>query len=303
MLRLLSSPAFDRLGLRSREVANAKGWIMKVGISTWLWVQGFTADRVDLLKKIASIGFEWVEFPLEEIDQFEYGQIGSILRDLGLIPSLTAVLRQDRDLTVDDPARNRAAVDYLKHSVDAVVALGGNRIGGGIYGGVGRVWNPSAQEREQELERVAKYLRPIGQYAVDQGVIFGIETLIRFRSSFINTIMEALELANRVSSPGIQVMADTFHMNVEEKNVAQAIEQAGSHLVHVHANENDRSAPGSGNLDWNGIRGALQRIGYDGALVIESFGGDLKEESGRSRESRQDAIAREGCQFLKRFFA
>lgn len=276
---------------------------MRIGISTWLWLSHFTERRIDLIEKIARLGFDWIEFPLEEIDQFNYARVAPVLRDLGLGVSLTAVLREDRDLTTDDPARNDAALAYLKHSVDAAVALGGNRIGGGIYGGVGRVWYPPVDQRERELERVARHLRPVAQYAADKGVVFGIETLVRFRSSFINTIGEALELAALVDSPAVQVMADTFHMNVEEKNVAAAIEQAGMHLVHVHANENDRGAPGSGHMDWHSIRAALKMISYSGALVIESFGGELRARAGQSLDAERDGIARDGCKFLKEFFS
>lgn len=275
---------------------------MKVGISTWLWTPRFTNDDVDLIHKVADIGFDWIEFPLEEINQFDYEKIGAACRRRGLSVSLTAVLRLDRDLTVDDPARNHAALTYLQHCVDAVTALGGNRVGGGIYGGVGRIWRATPEQRRRALERVAHHLRAVGRYAAEKGVVFGVETLIRFRSSFINTVAEALELVALVDSPAIQVMADTFHMNVEEKDVARAIEQIGAHLVHVHANENDRTTPGSGHMDWHGIRAALRKIGYNGALVIESFGEELKTRAGQSPEAQREAIAREGCRFLREFF-
>lgn len=276
---------------------------MKVGISTWLWVPRFTDEHADLIHKVADIGFDWIEFPLEEVNQFDYEKIGAVIRERGLSVGLTAVLRLDRDLTVDDPARNHAAVAYLRHCVDAVTALGGNCIGGGIYGGVGRIWQSTPEQRQHELERVAHHLRSVGRYAEDRGVVFGVETLIRFRSRFINTVAEALELVAMVDSPAIRVMADTFHMNVEEKDVARAIEQVGDFLVHVHANENDRTAPGSGHMDWPGIRAALRKIGYDGALVIESFGDELKARMGQPLEAQQDMIAREGCKFLREFFA
>jgi D-psicose/D-tagatose/L-ribulose 3-epimerase len=276
---------------------------MKIGISTWLWLSHFTDENVDLIKKIAQLGFDQIEFPLEDIDQFDYTRAASLLRDLGLKVSLTAVLREDRDLTIDDSSRNDAALAYLRHSVDAVVALGGNIIGGGIYGGVGRVAYLNAEQRARALERVGRKLRPVAKYAEDKGVVFGIETLVRFRSAFINTIAEALELAAIVDNPAMGVMADTFHMNVEEKNIVAAIEQADKRLVHVHANENDRGAPGSGHMDWPAIRAALRKIDYRGALVIEAFGGELKERGKVPPDAARDAIARQGCQFLKELFA
>ena len=275
---------------------------MRFGISTWLWSPRFTMEDLGLVKKVADLGFDWIEIPLQDINQFDYAQVGAVTRDYGLGVSFTAVLREDRDLTIDDPTRNRAALEYLKHSVDAVTLMGGNLIGGGIYGGVGRTWRATLDQRKQEFERVAQFLRGIGEYAAEHGVVFGIETLVRFRNSFANTIADALELATLVDSPAIQVMADTFPMNVEEKSVAQAIEQIGNRLVHFHANENDRGTPGSGHMDWQGIRSALKKINYDRALVIEAMGSELRESADVSLETMQDEIARDGCRFLRNFF-
>ena len=276
---------------------------MRFGISTWLWSPRFTMDDLHLIKKIADLGFDWIEIPLQDIDQFDYTHVGAIAREHGLGVSFTAVLREDRDLTVDDPVRNRAALDYLRHSVDAITQMGGNLIGGGIYGGVGRTWRATPDQRKQEYARAAKFLRLIGEYAAERSVILGIETLVRFRHSFANTIADALELATLVDHPAIQVMADTFPMNVEEKNVAAAIEQIGQRLVHVHANENDRGTPGSGHIDWTGIRSALTKINYAGALVIESMGHELRSRADQSLEAMQDEIAREGCRFLRQFWS
>jgi D-psicose/D-tagatose/L-ribulose 3-epimerase len=276
---------------------------MRLGISTWLWAPRFTMANLDLIKKVADYGFDWIEFPLQNIHQFDYTQVGAIARDYGLGISFTAVLREDRDLTVDDPTRNHAALEYLKHAVDAITVMGGTVIGGGIYGGVGRTWRATPDQRKQEFERVARFLRGIGEYAADHGVVFGIETLVRFRNSFANTIADALELATLVDHPAIQVMVDTFPMNIEEKNVAQAIEQIGSRLVHVHANENDRGTPGSGHMDWQGIRSALKKINYDRVLVIETIGSELRERADMGLEAMQAEIAREGCRYLKDFFA
>jgi D-psicose/D-tagatose/L-ribulose 3-epimerase len=66
-------------------------------------------------------------------------------------------------------------------------------------------------------------------------------------------------------------MADTYHMDIEENNIAEAIERMGKHLVHMHSTENDRGVPGSGYVDWTGIALVLENTNYDGALVIESF--------------------------------
>ncbi len=97
---------------------------------------------------------------------------------------------------------------------------------------------------------------------------------------------------------------DTFHANIEEKNLGKAIEMAGSRLWHVHANENDRGTPGTGHVAWDEIGAALKKINFGGALVIESFSTEVKEIARAAAVWRplaptQDGLATEGMAFLK----
>jgi D-psicose/D-tagatose/L-ribulose 3-epimerase len=113
-----------------------------------------------------------------------------------------------------------------------------------------------------------------------------------------------VRFCDEVGQPGIGILFDTFHANIEEKDVAQAIETAAPHLVHFHACENDRGAPGSGHVDWPNVFGTLKRIGYDGWVTIESFGFALGELSAAASIWRDLApapadIAYEGVRFLR----
>jgi len=103
-------------------------------------------------------------------------------------------------------------------------------------------------------------------------------------------------------------MLDTFHMNVEEKSLGAAIRQTGKRMAHLHACENDRGAPGSGNVTWNEVAAAVRDIGYDGPVVIESFTNKVKSIARaaaiwRPFEESQDALAQNGVNFLKRLLA
>jgi D-psicose/D-tagatose/L-ribulose 3-epimerase len=277
---------------------------MHFGVNLWTWVSPFTTAKMDLIDKVAKMGFDWVEVPIEGTDQIDYPKVGKKIRDLGLGVSVCAAMGPDRDLTIADDTINRSGIAYLKHCVDAVCAMGGARVGGPIYAAVGRTWQSEPAERQRELERAAKNLKEVAAYAGDKGVIFGMEALNRFETSFINTTEQALELLGMVNNPALQMMADTFHMNIEEKCVGSAIEKIGKHLVHVHSNENDRGTPGSGHVDWKGVAKALKSIGYDGAMVIESFSMEVKEIARaaaiwRPPAPSQDELATEGLKFLK----
>jgi D-psicose/D-tagatose/L-ribulose 3-epimerase len=109
---------------------------------------------------------------------------------------------------------------------------------------------------------------------------------------------------DRVDSPACGIMLDTFHMNIEERSLGDAIRATGSRLKHLHACENDRGAPGSGHVPWTEVADACRDIGYDGPVVIESFTDKVKSIARaaaiwRSFAPTQDDLARDGLQYLR----
>ena len=148
----------------------------------------------------------------------------------------------------------------------------------------------------------------MARYAEDRGVLLALEPLNRFETSFINLTEQAIELADRVDSPQLKLMMDTFHANIEEKSLGKAIERAGKALVHVHANENDRGTPGTGHLPWAEVAAALKKVKYGGPLVIESFSTSVKEIARAAAVWRPlapsgEELATHGLAFLKKLMA
>jgi len=112
-------------------------------------------------------------------------------------------------------------------------------------------------------------------------------------------------MIREVKSPALKLLLDTFHMNIEEKNPADAIRRAGKHVGHIHASASDRGTPGNDNVDWRGVAKALKDIRYQGAVVIESFTQDVKVIARaaaiwRKIEPRRNDIASKGLTFLKK---
>jgi D-psicose/D-tagatose/L-ribulose 3-epimerase len=180
---------------------------------------------------------------------------------------------------------------------------------GPIYSAVGRVWQQTADERARDVDLLVKNLSTLAKYAGDKGVVLGIEPLNRFETSFINIADQVIEVIDRVNHPSCKVMLDSFHMNIEEKSLGTAIRKVGlSRLAHFHACENDRGAPGSGNVTWHEVAQALKDIGYNGPVVIESFTDKVKSIARaaaiwRPFEASQDALAQNGLAFLKPLLA
>ncbi len=98
-----------------------------------------------------------------------------------------------------------------------------------------------------------------------------LEPLNRFEATFLRTVGHAADIARRVDHPRVRALADLFHMNIEEADMAQPIREAGSWLGHVHTADNTRLEPGVGCLDHRPTFAALREIGYDGYVSVECF--------------------------------
>lgn len=277
----------------------------KFGVNTWVWVSPLTTEKLEELgPHIAQLGFDWIELPLESLDDLDFARARTIISENGLDASTCAAMGPDLDLIHPDKAIRDNGMAYIKGCIDATQAVGATNLVGPIYSAVGRTWQQSAESRAQDLDILVKNLRDLSKYADERGVVLGIEPLNRFETSFINLAAQAIEVVDRVDHPSCRIMLDTFHMNIEEKSLGDAIRAAGSRICHVHTCENDRGAPGSGNVTWDQVKEALDDIDYDGPLVIESFTPDVVSIARAAAIWRplavsSDALATEGQAFLR----
>ncbi len=282
---------------------------MRFGVNTWVWTSPLTTAELErLAPHIRGLGFDWLEVPLESLDDLDYRRGAQILRDHGLGVSTCAAMGPDRDLIHPEPAIRESGMRYLRGAIDAAQTLGATSLVGPLYSAVGRTWPQTPDERAHDLDVLVKNLSELAQYAGDHGVVLCLEPLNRFETSFINLAAQAIEVVDRVGHPACQIMLDTFHMNIEEKSLGAAIRAVGPRLRHFHACENDRGAPGSGNVTWAEVGQALKAIGYDGPVVIESFTAKVKSIARaaaiwRALAPTQDDLARDGLAFLKKLLA
>jgi D-psicose/D-tagatose/L-ribulose 3-epimerase len=147
------------------------------------------------------------------------------------------------------------------------------------------------------------------EIAASCSVVVGVEPLNRFETDMVNTADQALAIVKAVAHKNIKISLDTFHCNIEEKSIPNAIRKVGKELLcHVQGNESDRGTPGTAHLDWGGIKQALEDISYDGAMVIETFGAPSKELAKaaciwRPLANSPDELASEGLKFYQQVFA
>jgi len=281
---------------------------MDLGISLWVWGAPITdATVAERVPQAAEMGYDVVEFPLEEPEAFDYGSARTHLDEHDLDASVAAVISEDRHLLSDDPAVRADGREYVRNAVDAAEALGADRVVGPLYAAVGRTWRMNEAERAAAIDDVVGQLSELAAYAGERDVSLCVEPLNRFETSVLNTVEQTIEVVDRVDDPACELLLDTFHMNIEEKSLQGAIRAAGDRLGHVHACGNDRGAPGNDHIDWAGVAAALADVGYDDQAVVESFTPEVESIARaaaiwRPLAESQNALAADGLAFLRELF-
>ena len=276
---------------------------MRIGVNLLLWLSAMGKEAIGLIEKSARMGFDGVEIFIDEPKNIDTKAIKKALEDNGLGITCCSIVGPDRHIISDDPKIRQNAKDYLKAAIEVSNAVGSSIFCGPLYAGVGvLVGRPRNQ---QEWAWAVEGLKEAGKEAEAAGVTLCLEPLNRFETYFVNIVQDAVKLAKDVNSPNVKVMADTFHMNIEEKRLGKALRGAGPLLCHMHCSENDRGAAGNGHVPWDDVFGALRDVGYDGWLVIESFvlGNEAIAKAAaiwRDIEPSGDQLAKDGLAFLQK---
>jgi D-psicose/D-tagatose/L-ribulose 3-epimerase len=276
---------------------------MKFGVNTFIWTASFTSDNFPLLPLIKENGFDGVEVSLFNPKDFAAADIRNGTEANGLECTICSVITQGLSLISDDAGVRRQTITHLKDCAKAAAEAGAKLMAGPLYSPVGYL--PGRRRTTDEWKRAVEGYQSVAGTFASHGVTLAIEPLNRFETYFLNTAADAAELCDQVNHPNIGILFDTFHANIEEKDIADGYRTVAKHLKHVHTCENDRGIPGTGHVEWPSVFQALAQIGYDGWLTIESFGFALGELSAAASIWRDvaptpDSIAFEGIKFLRK---
>ena len=280
---------------------------MTFGINTFLFTSPFTNRSTRLFRQFKRWGFDGVEIAVENPSDLDPVCVRRQLDRSGLAcTSLCACFPPARDLR-GTPTQQAAAVRYVRQLIDMAEVLGTTIIAGPLYSATGRANAVARTEYQRQWRTVTRHLRTICAHARQRGKVICLEPLNRFETDFLNTVDQGLRMIGDVGSPALKLLLDTFHMNIEEKNIAAAVRRAGGHIGHIHASGTDRGTPGNDHLDWPGVAAALRHAGYQGAVVIESFTAKVRVIARaaaiwREIEPDRNQIARRGLAFLKKTF-
>ena len=241
---------------------------MKFGMNLLLWTAELNDELVPVLEMLKSIGYDGVEVPLFNMD-LDYGAWGARLDELGLERTAVTVRTAEDNPISPDASIRQAGVENSKRAVDCCQALGATHLVGPYHSALGEFSGAGATT--DEWNRGVDSMRSVAEHAASANVMLGIECLNRFECYLLNTHADSARFAAQVDHPNCRIMYDTFHANIEEKNIADAIRAGGDQICHVHISENDRSTPGSGNVRWQENFDTLKEIGYEGWMMVEGI--------------------------------
>lgn len=275
---------------------------MKFGVNTLLWTASFDLGDASLLGQVRQWGFDGIEIARFSFDGFPARLLREAVRNEGLEPVLCSALTGQTSLVSEDPAVRRSATDFLRRAIEAAAELGSALLVGPYLAPVGGLTGRRATG--DEWRRGVEGIAGLTGWLREHGVTLALEPLNRFETYLMTTAAEARRFCDEVHDPYVGVLFDTFHANIEEKRLGDAIRMLGPRLAHVHVCENDRGVPGTGHVDWDDVFSALRETGYDGWCVIESFGSCVPEIAAAAcvwRDFAPDAetLAREGLAFLR----
>lgn len=289
---------------------------MKYGIYFAYWTHEWYADYLKFMDKLVGLGFDVLEVSCaafantytndsQLIELREKAKEKNLLMTAGYGPTKSQNLSSTNSTVV------QSAKDFFIETFRKLELMDIHFVGGGLYS-YWPVDYSQPVDKPGDWKRAVANMREIAKHAQQRDIVLGMEVLNRYEGYLINTCEEALSFIADVNMPNVQVMLDTFHMNIEEDNMGASIRLAGDKLAHLHLGEQNRRVPGKGSMPWNEIGIALRDINYNKAVVMEPFvttGGTIGDEIRvwrdlvpNATEEKLDEDARRSLQFIKQVF-
>ena len=236
------------------------------GVHTSMWTMAW--DHAGAERAVAAAldyGMDFIEIALLSPDKVDTAHSRRLL-EARAMPAVCSLGLPEGVRASTNP---EGAMAFLRFALDQTAAIGAQALTGVTYGGIGE--RTGVPPTEAERDNVARVLADAAGYAKKLGLEFGIEPVNRYENHILNTGWQAVEMIRKVGADNIFVHLDTYHMNIEERGIALGILDAAEHLRYIHLSESDRGTPGSGNVRWDEVFGALKAVDFSGGLAMESF--------------------------------
>ncbi len=275
---------------------------MKFGVNTLIWSGSFEPDLYPFAA-LKEAGVDGIEIPVFVPADLDAAAVRRTCEREGMSVHFCSVNPDGMNPISDDAAVRDRTLQHWKTVIRTAADAGADQIAGPTYAPVGHL--PGRRRNDDEWKRGVEFHQALADDLTDANATMAVEPLNRFETYFLNTAADAYRFVDEIGCERVGILLDTFHQNIEDKDVPDAYRTCGQHLMHVHTCENDRGTPGSGHVDWEGVMAAIKEVGYDRWLTIESFNSHIPELSAataiwRDLADSMDDIAVDGTRFLRR---
>lgn len=274
-----------------------------LGIEIFYWIADWNTAQPPFFHKARQNDFDAVEVSLVSGPDIDVQSFRDELERHQLAVYCSLGLPAEKDITSPDAYVRQSGIDYLKRCCETAARLGSPILGGLPY--APWLYFPNENNLQPYRDRAAAALNQVAQTAANEGITLCLEIINRFETFMFNTVDDGLKFLQAVDHPAVKLQLDTYHLNMEEDDIAGAIRQAGSAIGHFHCAASNRKLPGRGHIDWRAVRHALDDVAYQGGVVIETFP-DPAAETGRTVNTWRplvadfDAEAREAAAFVRK---
>ena len=281
----------------------------QLGIFMNLWENNWDADHTYYIRKAARLGFDILEFQAQsllDMSDERLREIKACADDNGITLTYSLGLDPRYDISSPDTSLQAAGVKYLSDIMRQMQKIDGRIISGVSYAGWGIPDGPINKEQRRDIS--VGNMQKLADVAADLGITYCVEAINRFEGLLINTAQEALDYVDRVDRSNVGILLDTYHMNIEEASLGDAIRLVGDRLTAFHMGENNRTCPGcgKGHIPWDEVFEALHDIHFRGQIVSEPFvmqGGEVGRSIFVWRDllpnPTEEALDREAAQMLQ----
>ncbi|MDD3520658.1 MAG: sugar phosphate isomerase/epimerase [Actinomycetota bacterium] len=276
---------------------------VKIGIHQHVFTSKITEQNLSVLDYVKEIGFDSMDVNLRNTELVFAKTLRKRAEKLGLVLTGGGSLPKTKELVSPDKEKRTEAIKYMKELVRKAYELGIEIYHGLIYttGGVFTGKSPT----EEEFGYAVEGIKEVAEYASQYGVSLGLETANRYETYMVNTVEGLLRMLDAIDEPNTGLLLDTYHMNIEEKDLYKSIVSAKGRTIHFHVNENDRGTPGTGHIPWDDVFKGLKDIGYDKVIAIESFVDDSIDIASLTAVWRKlapsaESLAKEGYAFIRK---
>lgn len=230
----------------------------------------FSSGLADAFARAAELGFDAVEIFPPGAEAPELREVPALVEQhrlkVAAVGTGAGWVVHKLALTSADAAVRERARGFIRGIVDCAGQFGAPAIIGSMQGR-----SDGAVAREQALTWLGEALNELGEHAARQGVPLLYEPLNRYETNLFNRLGDTAAWLRTLRTRNVKVLADLFHMNIDEADSAAALRDAGAWVGHVHFADSNRRAIGFGQTSVARIVAALREIGYAGYLSAEVF--------------------------------